>query len=52
MYKIIGLLALIMAANGFFKAQYEFGVDQSVHWAEVPYHVLQAGSAYLISISN
>lgn len=45
---LLGLALLLLSANAGVKPRYEFGIDQSVHWAREPYHVLQSGSAYQI----
>jgi hypothetical protein len=48
MRQLVLLLSLVLYASAYYKIQYEKGVENSVHWAPTPYHVLHAGSGYAL----
>jgi hypothetical protein len=38
--KLVLFLGLLAAASAYHTLQYEFGVENTVHWAPTPYHIL------------
>ncbi len=46
--KVLVFLSLVLLATAFKRVQYEFGVENSIHWAPTPYHALHKESGYSV----